>query len=73
MRAGTENVSGIAGLGKALELSLKNMDAYTQHMQDIKQYTVDRVCEAIPGVKFNGRSSEKDNSLYTVVSSFITL
>ncbi|KQK24843.1 cysteine desulfurase [Chryseobacterium aquaticum] len=68
LRAGTENVSGIAGLGKALELSLKNMDAYTQHMQDIKQYTVDRVSEAIPGVKFNGRSSEKENSLYTVIS-----
>ncbi|HJY14112.1 MAG TPA: cysteine desulfurase family protein, partial [Flavobacterium sp.] len=58
LRAGTENVAGIAGLGKALELSLKNMDAYTQHMQDIKQYTVDQVSEAIPGVKFNGRSSE---------------
>ena len=68
LRAGTENVSGIAGLGKALELSLKNMDAYTQHMQDIKQYTVDRVSEAIPDVKFNGRSSEKENSLYTVIS-----
>ncbi|KNB62503.1 cysteine desulfurase family protein [Chryseobacterium sp. Hurlbut01] len=68
LRAGTENVSGIAGLGKALELSLKNMDAYTQHMQGIKQYTVDRVSEAIPGVKFNGRSSEKENNLYTVIS-----
>ena len=68
LRAGTENVSGIAGLGKALELSLKNMNAYTQHMQDIKQYTVDQVSKAILGAKFNGRSSEKDNSLYTVVS-----
>jgi len=68
LRAGTENVSGIAGLGKALELSLKNMDAYTQHMQDIKQYTIDQISEAIPGVKFNGRSSEQDNSLYTLVS-----
>lgn len=68
LRAGTENVSGIAGLGKALELSLKNMDAYTQHMQNIKKYTIDRVCEAIPGIKFNGRSSERENSLYTVVS-----
>jgi len=68
LRAGTENVSGIAGLGKALELSLKNMDAYTQHMQDIKQYTIDRVSDAIPGIKFNGRSAEAENSLYTVVS-----
>ena len=68
LRAGTENVSGISGLGKALELSLKNMDAYTQHMQDIKKYTIERVSEAIPGIKFNGRSSELENSLYTVVS-----
>lgn len=68
LRAGTENVAGIAGLGKALELSLNNMEAYTQHMQDIKQYTIDRVSAEIPGIKFNGRSSESDNSLYTVVS-----
>lgn len=68
LRAGTENVCGITGLGKALELSIKNMNAYTQHMQDIKQYAIDRVSEEIPGVKFNGRSSEKENSLYTVMS-----
>lgn len=68
LRAGTENVAGIAGLGKALELSLNNMEAYTEHMQTIKQYTIDRVSAEIPGVKFNGRSSEADNSLYIVVS-----
>lgn len=68
LRAGTENVAGIAGLGKALELSIRNMEAYTQHMQDIKQYLIDQVSIQIPGIKFNGRSAEKENSLYTVVS-----
>ncbi|UOE37629.1 cysteine desulfurase family protein [Chryseobacterium oryzae] len=68
LRAGTENVAGIAGLGKALELSLKNMEEYSSHMQNIKKYTVERLSEQIPGVKFNGRSSELNNSLYTVVS-----
>lgn len=68
LRAGTENVCGIAGLGKALELSLDNMDEYKQHIQEIKQYTIDKVSAEIPGVKFNGRSSESENSLYTVVS-----
>ncbi|WP_312090838.1 cysteine desulfurase family protein [Chryseobacterium sp.] len=68
LRAGTENVAGIAGLGKALELSLKNMEEYSSHMQNIKEYTVERLSEEIPGVKFNGRSSELNNSLYTVVS-----
>ncbi|PZU16458.1 MAG: cysteine desulfurase, partial [Chryseobacterium sp.] len=38
LRAGTENVAGIVGLGKALELSLNNMEAYTNHMQEIKTY-----------------------------------
>ena len=68
LRAGTENVAGIAGLGKALELSLKNMEEYSSHMQNIKKYTVERLSEEIPGVKFNGRSSELNKSLYTVVS-----
>ncbi len=68
LRAGTENVAGIVGLGKALELSLNNMEAYSKHMQDIKNYTLEKVKKAIPGVKFNGRSAEEDKSLYTVVS-----
>lgn len=68
LRAGTENVSGIAGLGKALELSLNNMEAFTSHMQNLKRYTIEQISEKIPGVKFNGRSSEVENSLYTLVS-----
>lgn len=67
LRAGTENVCGIVGLGKALELSLKNMNEYSSHIKEIKQYTIDRISNEIEGVKFNGRSAE-DGSLYTVVS-----
>lgn len=71
LRAGTENVSGIVGLGKALELSLNHMDEYTNHMQDIKTYAIERLSAEIEGVKFNGRSAEKDNSLYTVLSALL--
>jgi cysteine desulfurase len=71
LRAGTENVAGIVGLGKALELSLKNMEAYTNHMQDIKTYAIERLSAEIPGIKFNGRSAEKENSLYTVLSALL--
>jgi len=49
LRAGTENVAGIAGLGKALELSLTNMEEYSSHMQNIKKYTVERLSEEIRG------------------------
>lgn len=68
LRAGTENVCGIVGLGKALEIYLKNMEVYANHIKEIKQYTIHQLSEKIEGVKFNGRSAEMDNSLYTVLS-----
>lgn len=71
LRAGTENVSGIVGLGKALELSLNHMEEYTHHMQDIKTYAIERLSTEIEGIKFNGRSAEKYNSLYTVLSALL--
>ncbi|WP_426477597.1 cysteine desulfurase family protein [Chryseobacterium sp. CBSDS_008] len=71
LRAGTENVCGIVGLGKALELSLNHMEEYTRHMQDIKDYAIERLSVEIQGVKFNGRSAEKENSLYTVLSALL--
>ena len=67
MRAGTENVCGIAGLGKALELAVNNIENYSKNIQEVKDYAIAKIAEAVPGVTFNGRSSEKD-SLYTVVS-----
>lgn len=68
LRAGTENVVGIVGLGKALELSMSHLDEYAAHMQNIKSYAVERLQSEIPNVKFNGRSAEKDSSLFTVLS-----
>ena len=68
LRAGTENVCGIVGLGKALEIYLNNMDRFVKHIKEIKQYTIDQLSQKIDGVKFNGRSAEMDHSLYTVLS-----
>lgn len=71
LRAGTENVCGIVGLGKALEISLNHMNEYTQHMQEIKDYAIEKLSAEIKGIKFNGRSAEKENSLYTVLSALL--
>ncbi|WP_027377456.1 cysteine desulfurase family protein [Kaistella palustris] len=68
LRAGTENVSGIVGLGKALEVALKNMDRDISHIKEIKKYAVERLKSEIEGVKFNGHSAEEDRSLCTVLS-----
>ena len=68
LRAGTENVTGIAGLGKALELSMTNLEKYSNHIQEIKNYAIEKISSELEGVKFNGRSAEKEGSLYTVLS-----
>ena len=68
LRAGTENVCGIVGLGKAMDIYLENMNSYADHIKGIKQYTIDQLSQKIAGVKFNGRSAELENSLYTVLS-----
>ncbi|EJL74332.1 cysteine desulfurase family protein [Chryseobacterium populi] len=70
LRAGTENVAGIVGLGKALELSLDHMADYARHIQEIKDYAIERLSAEISGIKFNGRSAEKE-SLYTVLSALL--
>ncbi|RQP10293.1 MAG: cysteine desulfurase [Chryseobacterium sp.] len=68
LRAGTENICGIAGMGKAMDICMKHLDDYAEYMQEVKAYAVDRLISNIPGVKFNGRSAEPEKSLFTVLS-----
>lgn len=66
MRGGTENVHGIIGLAKALEIAYRDMAAHQKHIQEIKSYMIDKLEQEIPGVSFNGTA--KNNSLYTVLN-----
>lgn len=68
LRAGTENVVGIVGLGKALELSMDNLEKYSAHIQEIKEYAISELKKVFTNIKFNGQSSNKEKSLYTVLS-----
>lgn len=68
LRAGTENVIGIIGLGKALELSMDHLDIYQKHILEIKNYAITKLQTSIPGIKFNGKSANPEESLYTVLS-----
>lgn len=68
LRAGTENVTGIAGLGKAMKLCMEHMDEYTSRIQQIKDYAIAQLTQKIPGIRFNGHSAEKNKSLYTLLS-----
>ncbi|MEM6845524.1 MAG: cysteine desulfurase family protein [Bacteroidota bacterium] len=68
MRGGTENLYGIVGFAKALELSHIHMDKHTRHIKSLKQRMIEGLREQVPGVQFNGMSDDMDNSLYTVLN-----
>lgn len=68
MRGGTENVYGIVGLAKALEIAYRDMDSHRQHVAGLKEYMIGQLREQVEGVTFNGRSADLDHSLYTVLS-----
>lgn len=67
MRGGTENVYGIVGLAKALEIAYRNMDEHRGYIQGLKTYMMSRLKAVIPGVSFNGET-DPDKSLYTVMN-----
>lgn len=58
MRAGTENVYGIVGLGKALEIADAQMDEHRTHILSLKKYMVTKLTQEIPDIDFNGDISE---------------
>ncbi len=66
MRAGTENVYGIVGFARALELAHARMSQEQAEIGGLKRYLADRLTENIPDVQFNG--DPFGNSLYTVLS-----
>ncbi len=68
MRGGTENVCGIVGLAKALELAYENMDEHRTHIQGLKDRMIGLLQQQIPGISFNGLSNCPDKSLYTVLN-----
>ena len=67
MRAGTENLYGIVGFAKALELASASYEKDSAYMQSLKQYMQDQLVQNIPGVSFNG--DPFGNSLYTLLST----
>ncbi|MBO3270375.1 cysteine desulfurase family protein [Hymenobacter defluvii] len=68
VRAGTENVYGIVGLAKALEIAYRDMAAHHQHIQGLKDRFIEKLRAGIDDVQFNGHSAEADRSLYTVLN-----
>jgi len=68
VRAGTENVAGIVGLAKAMEIAYAGMNDHQQHIQGLKDRFIAKLTAEIEDVQFNGTSADANKSLYTVLN-----
>lgn len=66
MRAGTENLYGIIGFAKALDLAMERYEQDSVYIQGLKDYMRQQLEKHIPGVSFNGDYNGR--SLYTVLN-----
>ena len=58
-RAGTENVPGIVGLGKAVEIAMETMEERTAKESELRDYLIARIEEEIPFAKLNGHREKR--------------
>lgn len=68
MRGGTENVYGIVGLAKAMDIAYAGMSSHRKHVESLKSRMIQKLTNSIEGVAFNGVSDQLENSLYTVLN-----
>lgn len=65
MRAGTENVYGIVGLAKAMEIAYEKLEATKQKIEGVKNYMIESLKKNFQDIVFNG---DQEHSLYTVLN-----
>jgi len=66
MRAGTENLYGIVGLSKAIEIAHQTMETDTHHIKNLKHYCFEQIQNQMPQVAINGQQG--DQSLHTILN-----
>lgn len=70
-RAGTENVPGIVGLGKAIELATADIASHTQRLAAMRDRFIDRVLSEIPYTRLNGHRTKRMASNANISFEFI--
>lgn len=59
MRAGTENIPGIVGMAKAMELAYENIEENNKHLIELRDYYISEVEKKIPNIKLNGHKTNR--------------
>ena len=68
MRGGTENVYGIVGLSKAMDVAFEGLEEHQNHISSLKEHMIIRLNNSIEGVEYNADSANLSRSLYTILS-----
>ena len=58
-RAGTENVPGIVGMGKAAEIAIANLEENKKKETELRDYLIDRVLAEVPYTRLNGHRTKR--------------
>ncbi len=67
LRAGTENVYGIVGLSKAMDLAYEDVEGHQKYVQGLKSYMIERLTSIFDDIYFHGET-DSEKSLYTVLN-----
>lgn len=67
LRGGTENLYGIAGLSKAMDLAYEDVDGHQNHVQSLKTFMIEQLTQHFDDIYFHGETNP-DKSLYTVLN-----
>lgn len=67
LRGGTENVYGIVGLAKAMDLAYEDVKGHQEYVQGLKSYMIDELKSLFPDISFHGEINP-EKSLYTVLN-----
>jgi cysteine desulfurase len=67
LRGGTENIAGIVGLAKAMDLAYEDVEGHQQHVYNLKSFMIQELKTMFPTVAFHGETAF-DKALYTVLN-----
>jgi cysteine desulfurase len=68
LRAGTESVHNIVGLGEAFSHAYSNLDSDKSHIEDLKMYCINQFKSTFSDLSFNGCCDDLTKSTYTIVN-----
>lgn len=73
LRAGTESVHNIVGLGKSMQMAYESLEKDRAYILGLKNYFAQRLTKEVPAIKLNGNCAFSDKSTYTLLNVLLPI